>query len=102
WRGPSIAECGQSELARLEADRLDELHTLALEGAAQARLTRPAELQEGHASQAALASHHAQASARSVSPAGQGVKGQAPSGRDLVFRRLALLRSSPQIQMTRL
>jgi DNA-binding SARP family transcriptional activator len=39
WRGPPLAECGQSELARLEADRLDELHTLALEGAAEARLT---------------------------------------------------------------
>ena len=40
WRGPPLAECGQSELARLEADRLDELHTLALEGVAEAGLTR--------------------------------------------------------------
>src|SRR6516165_1014891 len=39
WRGPPLGECGQSELARLEADRLDELHTLALEGAAEAGLT---------------------------------------------------------------
>src|SRR5262249_41371686 len=27
WRGPPLAECGQSGLARLEANRLDELHT---------------------------------------------------------------------------
>ena len=40
WRGPSLAEYGQSQLARLEAERLDELHTLALEGAAEAALTR--------------------------------------------------------------
>jgi len=40
WRGPPLAECGQSELARLEANRLDELHTLALEGVAEAGLTR--------------------------------------------------------------
>jgi DNA-binding SARP family transcriptional activator len=40
WRGPSLAECGHSELARLEAGRLDELHTVALEGAAEAGLTR--------------------------------------------------------------
>jgi DNA-binding SARP family transcriptional activator len=40
WRGPPLAEYGQSELARLEADRLDELRTLALEGAAEAGLTR--------------------------------------------------------------
>jgi DNA-binding SARP family transcriptional activator len=38
WRGPPLAECVESELARLEADRLDELHTLAAEGVAEAGL----------------------------------------------------------------
>lgn len=38
WRGPPLAEFEQSELAGSEADRLDELHTLAREGAVEARL----------------------------------------------------------------
>jgi DNA-binding SARP family transcriptional activator len=38
WRGAPLAEFEQSELARSEADRLVELHTLALEGVVEARL----------------------------------------------------------------
>ena len=38
WRGPPLAEFEQSELARSESDRLEELRTLALEGVVEARL----------------------------------------------------------------
>lgn len=38
WRGPPLAEFEQSELAMSEADRLEESHTLALEGVVEARL----------------------------------------------------------------
>jgi class 3 adenylate cyclase len=38
WRGPPLAEFGESELALREADRLEDLRTLALEGVVEARL----------------------------------------------------------------
>jgi DNA-binding SARP family transcriptional activator len=38
WRGPPLAEFEMSDLSRQEADRLDELHTLAVEGLVEARL----------------------------------------------------------------
>jgi DNA-binding SARP family transcriptional activator len=40
WRGQPLAEFEQSELAALEASRLEELHTLAVEGVVEARLGR--------------------------------------------------------------
>jgi len=38
WRGPPLAEFSQFEFARLEADRLEELHAAAVEGMVEARL----------------------------------------------------------------
>jgi class 3 adenylate cyclase/tetratricopeptide (TPR) repeat protein len=38
WRGRPLAECEVSELARREAERLDELHARGIEGWAEARL----------------------------------------------------------------
>ena len=39
WRGPPLVEFGRFEFARLEADRLEELHAVALEGLVEARLS---------------------------------------------------------------
>jgi class 3 adenylate cyclase len=38
WRGAPLAEFGESEVARREADRLEDLRTLAVEGLVEARL----------------------------------------------------------------
>jgi class 3 adenylate cyclase len=39
WRGPPLVEFRRFEFARLEADRLEELHAVALEGLVEARLS---------------------------------------------------------------
>jgi class 3 adenylate cyclase/DNA-binding winged helix-turn-helix (wHTH) protein len=39
WRGPPLVEFGRFEFARLEADRLEELHAVALEGLVESRLS---------------------------------------------------------------
>ena len=38
WRGPPLVEFGRFEFARLEADRLEQLHAVAVEGLVEARL----------------------------------------------------------------
>ena len=38
WRGPPLVEFGRFEFARLAADRLEELHAVALEGLVESRL----------------------------------------------------------------